>query len=151
MLTISAIGTIWLLVQEVRVHSSYSLLAHSLKLLVFAGKLFIDDDEPQTAIRSRYKKLGKFETMYIMADLESEIVLAIIKFRANDGLLLVYPDFNNIDTSPYFREIDSNSKRIYQYSIQNLSNERRQYEWSLKNDMDKLASKVIQICCDACN
>lgn len=107
-----------------------------------AGKLFIDPDEPQTAMRSRFKKLGKFETMYIVADLETEIVLATIKYRAHDGLLIVYPDFNDIEINPYFREINSDSRHIYQYAIQNLSSDHRQYDWSLRNDMDKLAAKV---------
>lgn len=84
--------------------------------------------------------------MYIMAELEKEIILAIIKYRPNDGLLIVYPDFNNIEINPYFKEINSDSKHIYQYSIENLCDERRQPDWSFRNDMDKLASKVICAC-----
>lgn len=110
--------------------------------LLFTGKLFVDIEENQSVLRSRYKNLGKFDVMHIMADLENEVVLATIKYRANDGLLLIYPDFNAIDSDPYFREINSDSRHIYQYSIENLSTDRRHFEWSLKNDMSKLANKV---------
>lgn len=103
------------------------------------------DSAESQVIRSRYKNLAKFDAMYIMAELEQEVVLAVIKYRANDGLLLVYPDFNNIEINPYIKEIDAESRHIYQYSVENLSDERRQPDWSLKQDLDKLTSKVNRL------
>lgn len=77
-----------------------------------------------------------------MADLEEEVILVVIKYRPSDGLLLIYPDFNNIETNPYLKEIDADSRHMYQYSIENLSTDRKQTEWSMRKDMDKLANKV---------
>lgn len=112
--------------------------------LIILGKTLVDSTDTQV-IRSRYKNLGQFDVMYIMAELEEEVILAIIKYRVTDGLLLVYPDFNDIDHNPYIREIDADSRHIYQFCIENLSDERRQPDWSLKQDLDKLASKVCFI------
>jgi hypothetical protein len=33
----------------------------------------------------------------------------------------VYPDFNDITANPYFMEIDTDSRRMFNYGLQNLS------------------------------
>lgn len=81
--------------------------------------------------------------MYIMANLGREILLFTIKYRSHDGLLLIYPDFNNIDVNPYLKEIVSDSRHLYQYAIENLSTEKRSDDdWSLKADIELMANKV---------
>jgi hypothetical protein len=62
-----------------------------------------------------------FETMYIMADLNPPVVLFTIKHCQEDGTLVVYPDFNDITANPYFLEIDTDSRRMFDYGIRNLS------------------------------
>lgn len=100
----------------------------------------INDDEIQ---RARFKNLGQFECMYIMADLSEEIQLFSIKYRSNDGLLLIYPDLNNIDANPYLKEIIIDSRHLYQFAMENLSMDYCQNEViQLKSDIDSLANKV---------
>lgn len=96
------------------------------------------------AIKLRYKDLGPFESMYILAELERELQLFTIKYRPSDGLLLVYPDFNKIDVNPYLKEINLDSRRLYQYSIENLSNVSQNEDWLLKTDIDAIANKVSE-------
>lgn len=96
----------------------------------------------EDAIKKCYKNLGPFESMYILAELEQELQLFTIKYRSADGLLLVYPDFNNIDVNPYLKEINLDSRHLYQYSIENLSNELQNDDWLLKTDIDAIANKV---------
>lgn len=99
----------------------------------------INDDEIQ---RARFKNLGQFECMYIMADLSEEIQLFSIKYRSNDGLLLIYPDLNNIDVNPYLKEIIIDSRHLYQFAMENLSMDYCQNEVQLKSDIELLANKV---------
>lgn len=69
---------------------------------------------------SRYKCGNDFENFYIMADLDPTRILFTIKFRKNDNLFIIYPDFND-QLNAYFLEIDQDSKQIYSYFIENLS------------------------------
>lgn len=94
------------------------------------------------ALQLHYKDMGPFDSMYILADLERELQLFTIKYRPSDGLLLVYPDFNNIDVNPYLKEINLDSRHLYQYSIENLSNDSQNEDWLLKTDIDAIANKV---------
>lgn len=68
-----------------------------------------------------FKGIFGFETMYIMADLAVETVLFIIRWRLSDGLLIVYPDFNLLGTNPYLQEIDADTKHMFHYALENLS------------------------------
>lgn len=68
-----------------------------------------------------FKGIFGFETMYIMADLAVETILFTIRWRQRDGLLIVYPDFNLIATNPYLQEIDSGTKHMFHYAMENLS------------------------------
>lgn len=47
-------------------------------------------------INDRYKNVDNFQTMFILADLDPPNVLFLIKYRKDDGLLLVFPDFNEV-------------------------------------------------------
>ncbi|KAG4077351.1 hypothetical protein HA402_009752 [Bradysia odoriphaga] len=68
-----------------------------------------------------FNGLFGFETMYIMADLAVETVLFTISWRSRDGLLIVYPDFNSMSANPYLQEIDSDSKHMFHYALENVS------------------------------
>lgn len=93
--------------------------------------------------RFRFKNLDLFESMYIMADLQDEIPLFSIKYRSSDGLLLVYPDLNNIDVNPYLKEINFDTRNLYQYAMEDLSTDyHNEITQSLKNDIDLLTNRV---------
>lgn len=92
--------------------------------------------------RFRFKNLGQFESMYIMADLNDEIHLFSIKYRSSDGLLLIYPDLNNIDVNPYLKEINSDTRNLYQFAIENLSMDCHNDITQLRNDIDLLTNRV---------
>lgn len=62
-----------------------------------------------------------FETYYVMVELNIDIVLIVIKWRKADGLLVIYPDFNNIHHSPYLLEVDADTKQMYNFSVENIS------------------------------
>lgn len=111
-------------------------------VFIQVGDLFpedINDDEIQ---RARFKNLGQFECMHIMADLNDYILLFTIKYRSNDGLLLIYPDLNNIDVSPYLKEIIGDSRNLYQFAMENLSMDCQNEVIQLKSDIELLANKV---------
>lgn len=71
----------------------------------------------------RKQESEEFETMYIMASLieTTDTILCKIKWKASDGLLVIYPDFNDINHTPYLKEIHSDCRHLYQYAIENLS------------------------------
>lgn len=94
-------------------------------------KSIIFESPNDEIIKKRYKNVSNFKTMYIMADLDEEVVLFTIKWRSADRLLIIYPDFNEINTNPYFIEIDSDSRHMYHYGIKNLSKTVRN-DWQLK-------------------
>lgn len=105
----------------------------------------ITDDEIQQA---RFKNLGQFECMHIMADLSEETPLFSISYRSSDGLLLIYPDLNNIDVNPYLKEIIIDSRHLYQFACENLSMDYCQNEAiQLKSDIELLANKVSFMNC----
>lgn len=95
-----------------------------------------------------------YETMYVMADLVAsvETVLFTIRWNAREGLLLVYPDFNVIHSNPYLKEINADSRHMYQYSLENLSNAATVVEatedvdaaddWQLNSDLQVISNKV---------
>lgn len=92
---------------------------------------------------TRFKNLNMFETMYIMADLEQELLLFTIKYRPNDGLLLVYPDFNHIERNPYVKEVNAESRRFYQYAIENVSHDDCDPNRFVRADIEMIANQVI--------
>lgn len=106
------------------------------------GDFFPDDTNMDELQRARFKNLGQFECMYIMADLKEEILLFIIKYRSSDGLLLIYPDLNNIDANPYLKEIVFDSRNLYQFAMENLSLDCPNEAAQLRNDIELLANKV---------
>ena len=109
------------------------------------GDFFPEDANVVEIQRARFKNLGQFESMYIMADLKKEILLFSIKYRSSDGLLLIYPDLNNIDINPYLKEIVFDSRNLYQFSMENLSMDCQNEVIQLKNDIELLANKVSSI------
>lgn len=106
------------------------------------GDFFPDDINDDEIQRARFKNLGQFECMYIMADLREEILLFTIKYRSNDGLLLIYPDLNNIDANPYLKEMIGDSRHLYQFAMENLSMDCQNEMIQLKSDIELLANKV---------
>lgn len=95
-----------------------------------------------------------YETMYVMADLVAsvETVLFIIRWNAGEGLLLVYPDFNVIHSNPYLKEINADSRHMYQYALENLSNSTKAVvatedgdtadDWQLNSELQVISNKV---------
>lgn len=92
--------------------------------------------------RARYKNLHQFETMYIMADLETETLLFTLKYRSNDGLLLIYPDLNSIEANPYLIEINADTRNLYQFAIEHQSVDGSNEIAQLRNDIEVMANKV---------
>lgn len=116
-------------------------------ILSIVGDFFPEDANNDEIQRTRFKNLGQFECMYIMADLKKEILLFSIKYRSSDGLLLIYPDLNNIDVNPYLKEIvDRDSRNLHQFSMENLSMDCQNEVIQLKNDIELLANKVSSSC-----
>ncbi|XP_055304970.1 tectonic-like complex member Mks1 isoform X2 [Sitodiplosis mosellana] len=112
----------------------------------FVGDFFPEDANVDEIQRARFKNLGQFECMYIMADLKKEILLFSIKYRSSDGLLLIYPDLNNIDANPYLKEIVFDSRNLYQFAMENLSMDCQNEVVQLKNDIELLANKYATVC-----
>lgn len=110
------------------------------------GDLVPDNANIDEIQRARFKNLGQFECMHIMADLKDEILLFTIKYRSSDGLLLIYPDLNNIDVNPYLKEIIVDSRNLYQFAMENLSMDCQSEVIQLKNDIELLANKVSSSC-----
>lgn len=115
--------------------------------LILVGDIFPTDANDDDIQRARFKNLGQFECMYIMANMKEEILLFSIKYRSSDGLLLIYPDLNNIDANPYLKEIVHDSRNLYQFSMENLSMDCQSEVSQLKNDIELLANKVESISC----
>ncbi|XP_019525652.2 tectonic-like complex member Mks1 [Aedes albopictus] len=85
---------------------------------------YAPDDELSMAIqisRTRVEQEDDFESMFIMADLASEVVLFTIRWNSKENMLLVYPDFNSMAVNPYYKEIQGDSRQMYHFGIQNLS------------------------------
>lgn len=60
--------------------------------------------------------------MLIVVDLKiKKSVLFKISWSVDDGLLIIYPDFNDFEITPYYIEIDSDSRNMYSYGIKNTS------------------------------
>ncbi|XP_065095010.1 tectonic-like complex member Mks1 [Ochlerotatus camptorhynchus] len=82
------------------------------------------DDEfsvAKRAVQSRSEQEDCFENMFIMADLDTEVVLFTLKWNSKENILLVYPDFNCMSINPYYKEIQGDSRQMYHFGIKNLS------------------------------
>lgn len=86
-----------------------------------------------------------FTVMYIMVEFEIEQILFLIKYRKYDGLLIIYPDFNDIGQNSYLIEVDSDSRHLYHYSITNLSNQIQLNESSNVDEIKLISNKVSEI------
>lgn len=83
-----------------------------------------------------FKGIFGFETMHIMADLVVETILFTIRWRSRDGLLIVYPDFNVIETNPYLQEIDSDTKQMFHYAMENFSEDHDRDEDRINKEIE---------------
>lgn len=86
-----------------------------------------------------FKGIFGFETMYIMADLGVEKVLFTIRWRLRDGLLIIYPDFNSIAMNPYLQEIDSGTKHMFHFAMENLSEDYDHDEDQIKKEIEVIS------------
>lgn len=86
-----------------------------------------------------FKGMFGFETMHIMADLAVETILFTIRWRSRDGLLIVYPDFNLIGTNPYLQEIDSDTKHMFHYAMENLSEDYDHDDEQIKKEIEVIS------------
>ncbi|XP_055529530.1 tectonic-like complex member Mks1 isoform X2 [Wyeomyia smithii] len=89
-----------------------------------------------------------FENMFIMADLDSEVLVCSIKWNQQEKILLIYPDFNCMKINPYYKEIQGDSRQMYHFGIENLSHKsnftRSQPAIELQNTlMNKLAKLTL--------
>lgn len=109
---------------------------------IAVGDFFPEETELDEIQRSRFKNLNQFECMHIMADLKEETLLFSIKYRSCDGLLIIYPDLNNIDVNPYLKEINVDSRNLYQFAMENLSTDCQNEVTQLKSDIELLANRV---------
>lgn len=88
------------------------------RVLETSGEMFFNPTE--VAEPSRYKLGEGFVKMFVLADLEPTSLLVTICYRASDGVLIVYPDFNSLEKE-YQLEIDRKCKQIFGYTVENLS------------------------------
>ncbi|XP_055627712.1 tectonic-like complex member Mks1 [Toxorhynchites rutilus septentrionalis] len=61
------------------------------------------------------------ETMFVMADLDTEELLFSLAWNSTENVLFVYPDFNCMKINPYYKEIQGDSRQMYHFGIKNLS------------------------------
>ncbi|CRK95725.1 CLUMA_CG009182, isoform A [Clunio marinus] len=80
--------------------------------------LFLDHNQANDSKEFETEK--DFVKMFVMADLDPSTLLVSIKYRKSDGLLIIFPDFNDLSNG-YYLEIDQNSKQMFVYFIENLS------------------------------
>lgn len=77
-----------------------------------------------------------FESYYIMVELHTEIMLITINYRKYDGLLVVFPDFNDFTSNPYILEVDADTKQTYHFGLENISlSKKPQYESKLRKNL----------------
>lgn len=95
--------------------------------------------------KGRYSNLDDFENMFIMADLNPEIILFTLKYRKRDGLLIVCPDFNDILINPYYIEVDSDSRNMYHYGMRNISKTLNQAEWENRVQDNEIIEKLTKL------
>lgn len=62
-----------------------------------------------------------FDSYYIMIELHTEMILITINYRKSDGLLVIYPDFNDFKSNPYMLEVDADTKQMYHFGLENIS------------------------------
>lgn len=86
-----------------------------------------------------FKGIFGFETMYIMGDLGLEKVLFTIHWRSRDGLLIIYPDFNSIALNPYLQEIDSSTKHMFHFAMENVSEDCDHDEDQIKKEIEVIS------------
>lgn len=95
---------------------------------------------------------GRCERMHVMAhlgdkpaDSRNETELFALFWSPDTRTLFVYPDFNQLSTTPYLHEINSNSRHWYQYALENVSS-----VWRRNGDGDVdalLADQVSEVFC----
>ncbi|XP_053683794.1 tectonic-like complex member MKS1 [Sabethes cyaneus] len=90
-----------------------------------------------------------FENMFVMADLDGEILLFSIKWNPQERILLVFPDFNCMKINPYYKEIQGDSRQMYHFGIKNLCHgitlTRTQQTVNLQNNLITKLTKLSLI------
>lgn len=90
-------------------------------------------------------RVGICLVMYVMAELmeKVETVLFKIMWNLEKQTLQVYPDFNDFETDPYYKEIDMDIRQLYRYSIENISETETLVETHPKTFGGKSSKSVI--------
>lgn len=85
---------------------------------------YAPDDEISSSISAtqlRREQEDCIDSMFIMADIKTEVVLFTLKWNSRENILLVYPDFNCMNINPYYKEVQGDSRQMYHFGIKNLS------------------------------
>lgn len=109
-----------------------------------SSQIFVDAS--QTVVPSRYATEDEFIKMFVMADLDPTTLLITISYRQSDGLLIIYPDFNDLGNA-YHLEIDQNSKQLFVYFIENLSEtfSESANQLAQKESLDKIQEETSEL------
>ncbi|XP_063696561.1 tectonic-like complex member MKS1 [Culicoides brevitarsis] len=86
-----------------------------------------------------------FESYYIMIELHTEMVLITINYRKTDGLLVVFPDFNDFKSNPYMLEVDADTKQMYHFGLQNISICKKVQNFTQSNRFRTLEQSFAQL------
>ena len=105
------------------------------------------EEEKQNEMYMKLSKLAgtenesNLEKMFIMADVECELLLISMIWLIAEKTLIIYPDFIDIENY-YTKEINMDTKLIYHFAVENLM---KVQEVSFKNtDDDKSIMKQVK-------
>lgn len=81
------------------------------------------------------------QVMFVMGDLyeSAETVLFKMTWNSSERTLKVFPDFNDFDADPYYKEIDLDIRQLYRYSIEHIS----QPETLLETNSERIEDKKV--------
>ncbi|XP_058053466.1 tectonic-like complex member MKS1 [Anopheles bellator] len=75
------------------------------------------------------------QSMYLMADLGQDVLLFSLHWFEDDGVLLVYPDFNRFTVNPYYHEARGSNLQMYHYALEKTDTADRLTEIQAANNI----------------
>ncbi|XP_041772041.1 Meckel syndrome type 1 protein homolog isoform X1 [Anopheles merus] len=77
-------------------------------------------DEQNNAPQLQLSKLmqNKTQSFHLMADLGREVLLYTLTWNPEEGIMTVFPDFNNITTNPLYQEMRESNLHMYHYALE---------------------------------
>ncbi|XP_053676565.1 tectonic-like complex member Mks1 [Anopheles nili] len=85
------------------------------------GDNYYPDDKDNKNQLTSSPPNSKFQSMYLMADLGHEVLLFSIYWSPEEQILMVYPDFNEINTNPFYHEMRESNLHMYHYALEKCS------------------------------